>query len=201
VEIKVQHVNRNDLDFQQYMTETIERYNCGESITAASLPDGTAAAGDDNDQENNAPIPEIYFSVDEAKQALMVLTNDASLSSMIASSDQIGYNIWKEASSSPAGVHISTLVMFATCELRMRQLERFVGASFPKSVLRERQDTKARYEVDCDGMKISSIFACIEENKDRLRLSDYCVSQTSLEQVFNMHAAEAERCKHHQIDG
>jgi hypothetical protein len=83
----------------------------------------------------------------------------------------------------------------------MRQLDRFMSQTFPKNVLRERQETKARYEVDSDGMKISRIFASIEDNKDILRLSDYCVSQTSLEQVFNMHAAEAERCKLHQHDG
>jgi hypothetical protein len=41
----------------------------------------------------------------------------------------------------------------------------------------------------------------VEGNKDRLKLDDYGVSQTSLEQVFNMHAAEAEKFKHTRNDG
>jgi hypothetical protein len=68
-------------------------------------------------------------------------------------------------------------------------------------VLRERQDVKARYEVGAAGVRISSIFGKIEENKGRLKLSDYGVSQTSLEQVFNMHAAEAEKLKYGTTDG
>jgi hypothetical protein len=66
-------------------------------------------------------------------------------------------------------------------------------------VLRERQDTKARYEVSSQGVRISGIFGKIEKNKEVLNLADYGVSQTSLEQVFNMHAAEAERMKHEAL--
>ena len=201
LEVKVQHVDRNDSDFQLHMSDLLERFNVGE-ISTVSLPDSASiTADDDDDPENNVSLPEMYFNVDEAKIALELLSGDDTLSKLVEANDPIGYSIWKDASSSPKGVHISTLVYFATCELRMRQLDRFMSQAFPKNELRERQETKARYEVDSDGMKISRIFASIEENKDRLRLSDYAVSQTSLEQVFNMHAAEAERCKLHQLDG
>ena len=201
VELKVQHVNRVDNDFQLYMNDLLERYNVGEMSTF-SLPDSASIAADGNDDpENNISLPDMYFNVEEAKIALELISGDDVISKMVEPSDPNGYSIWKEASSSQKGVHISTLVIFATSELRMRQLHRFMSQMFPKNVLRERQETKSRYEVDSDGMKISSIFANIEENKEKLRLSDYCVSQTSLEQVFNMHAAEAERCKLHQHDG
>ena len=78
----------------------------------------------------------------------------------------------------------------------MGNMEKFFKDNFEAYVLRERQDNKARYEVSSAGVRISSIFAKIEADKDRLMLSDYGVSQTSLEQVFNMHAAEAEKLKH-----
>jgi hypothetical protein len=201
LEVKVQHVDRNDSDFQLNMSDLFERYNVSE-FSSFSLPDNSSrTADDDNDPGNNISIPDMYFNVEETKIALELLSGDDNLSKMVEASDPIGYSIWKDASSSPRGVHISTLVYFATSELRMRQLDRFMNHAFPKNVLRERQETKARYELDSDGMKISRIFASIEENKDQLRLSDYGVSQTSLEQVFNMHAAEAERCKLHQLDG
>jgi hypothetical protein len=200
LELKVQHVDRNDSDFQLNMSDLLERYNVGENSTF-SLPDSASITADDDEPEGNVLLPDVYFNVDEAKIALELLSGDDKLSKMVEASDPIGYSIWKDASSSPRGVHISALVCFTTSELRMRQLDRFMNQYFPKNVLRERQETKARYELDSDGMKISRIFSSIEENKDHLRLSDYGVSQTSLEQVFNMHAAEAERCKLHQLDG
>lgn len=49
-------------------------------------------------------------------------------------------------------------------------------------------------------MKISALFGTIEENRETLKLADYGVSQTSLEQVFNMHAAEAEKRKENTVD-
>lgn len=82
----------------------------------------------------------------------------------------------------------------------MKELHSFITERYPDSVLRERQDMKARFEVNSKGVSIAQIFSSIEENKEALRLSDYGVSQTSLEQVFNMHAAEAEKLKHGRMD-
>jgi hypothetical protein len=62
------------------------------------------------------------------------------------------------------------------------------------------QEAKARYEVGSEGTRISEIFASIEDNKERLMLSDYGVSQTSLEQVFNHFAAKAEELKQGTVD-
>ena len=83
----------------------------------------------------------------------------------------------------------------------MIKLSSFIERNHPNSILRERQDNKARYEVSSQNVRISSIFSSIEENKEELKLADYGVSQTSLEQVFNMHAAEAERLKQGRNDG
>ena len=95
---------------------------------------------------------------------------------------------------------LDALAAFATIELRMRNIANFGTERFPVHVLRERQDTKARYEVSAEGLRISAIFAAVEAQKDELRLADYGVSQTSLEQVFNMHAAEAEKLKQGRDD-
>jgi ATP-binding cassette subfamily A (ABC1) protein 3 len=129
----------------------------------------------------------------------MNVSGDNYLSCMIRSDNPYGYNIWKDASS-PVGVPLDALAAFSTSEIRMRNIDRFIVANFPANALRERQDQKARYEVSSKNTRISDIFACIEENKESLHLSDYGVSQTSLEQVFNMHAAEAEKLKQGRDD-
>jgi ATP-binding cassette subfamily A (ABC1) protein 3 len=144
---------------------------------------------------------DIFFKLDEALAALRALAGDAYLSSMVQihPDNPNGYNIYKNASS-PAGVSLYELAVFATIEIRMRNLEKYVTDTYASSILRERQDSKARYEVGSAGVRISAIFASIEANKERLMLTDYGVSQTSLEQVFNMHAKEAEKLKQGRDD-
>ena len=60
---------------------------------------------------------------------------------------------------------------------------------------------KLRYQIASKGVTISSVFANIEEHKEKLKVDEYGVSQTSLEQVFNTFAAVAEIEKKNTIDG
>lgn len=177
VELKIKLVSPQDEDYK---------------VNASKL------SKDDGDVEAEA-AEEQTFTLEEAWAGLTSLTGDTFLSSMVCMENPLGYNVFKNASS-PAGVALGELAAFATAELRMQTLETFVKETFPNSILRERQDSKTRYEVAAEGVKISSIFASIEENKEALQLGDYGVSQTSLEQVFNMHAAEAEKLKQGRDD-
>ena len=43
-----------------------------------------------------------------------------------------------------------------------------------------------------EGVPLSRLFAMFEEQKPVLRVAEYSLSQTSLEQVFNMFAAQQE---------
>lgn len=143
---------------------------------------------------------DVFFTFEETLSALQNLTEDDSISSMITPDNTYGYNIWREAQSS-VGVPLDALAAFATSELRMQGLSSYMEITFPDSTLRERQDLRVRYEVSSTGTKISEIFESIEAHKEDLHLVDYGVSQTSLEQVFNMHAAEAEKLKQGRNDG
>eukprot|EP00538_Stauroneis_constricta_P006033 CAMPEP_0119570644 /NCGR_PEP_ID=MMETSP1352-20130426/43716_1 /TAXON_ID=265584 /ORGANISM="Stauroneis constricta, Strain CCMP1120" /LENGTH=1964 /DNA_ID=CAMNT_0007620313 /DNA_START=556 /DNA_END=6450 /DNA_ORIENTATION=+ len=181
VEMKIKNAEKDDADYQAYL----ERIATGAGVT---MP---------KEDEEQA---EIFLTMDQARRALQAVTGDEFLVAMIDGSDPNGYNVYK-AASTPVGVDIHEVASFATVEVRIRQLHDFVARTYPNSVMRERQDTKARYEVSSKGVKISSIFQSIEENKIRLAVAEYGVSQTSLEQVFNMHAAEAEKLKHGTNDG
>ena len=152
------------------------------------------------DEEQLDTNMNLFFNLDEARAALQQLTNNEYLSSMVNIGNPTGYGIFKDCTSL-VGVPLSALAAFATNEIRMRDLGLFIMTAYPSAVLRERQDMKARFEISSEGLSIASIFEGIEENKDMLKVSDYGVSQTSLEQVFNMHAAEAERLKQGRMDG
>jgi ATP-binding cassette, subfamily A (ABC1), member 3 len=182
IEMKADVTHGNDEDYQS-----------NARVLAASK------LGITGDIEAVDPVQEnMLLNVDQAKVALQKLTGDASLADMLNNNNSYGYRVYKDAML--VGVTLNDLAVFATDELRIAKIESFFVENFPKHILRERQDLKVRYEVSSEGIRISSLFACIEENKVDLKLADYGVSQTSLEQVFNMHAAEAEKLKQGRDD-
>jgi len=180
--MKAELPNRNDEDF---------------IITASTL---AATKGATQVEESRGDLPEIFFSYAEVVAALASVDDASnSLAAMVTADNPIGYNVYKD-STSTVGVTLLALATWATTELRMKKIGQFLEQRFPGHILRERQDTKARYEVSNEGVRLSEIFSSIELNKEDLFLADYGVSQTSLEQVFNMHAAEAEKLKQGRDD-
>jgi ATP-binding cassette subfamily A (ABC1) protein 3 len=190
IEMKIKNVEVSDSDYLENLRRIAE-------VANVELPRMTKV-----DQECamiSAPDEVFLSTMEQTMQALTTLTGDDFLTSMVTATDATGYTIYKEATS-PVGIDIDALTVFATNELRMRNLNEFISQTYPNSVVRERQDTKARFEVASADTKMARIFASIEENKERLLVAEYGVSQTSLEQVFNMHAAEAERLKIGTLD-
>jgi ATP-binding cassette subfamily A (ABC1) protein 3 len=181
VEMKIKNVEPSDADYVENLSKIAE---------AADIMLPTLA-----NEEGGATHDDIFMDLTKAMTALTALTGDTYLTDMVSEHDPAGYTVFKEASS-PVGVDLDGLVVFATSELRMRKLNSFIAETYPQSIVRERQDTKARYEVSSQGVRIGNIFSNIEEFKADLQVNEYGVSQTSLEQVFNMHAAEAEKLKH-----
>jgi ABC-type multidrug transport system ATPase subunit len=165
LEVKVKSVNVHDKDYL-FFAKTLEN----------ARPCSVDEVYPDDDME-------LGFTVDQTKRALQILTGDDSLAKMVEPDNAIAYSVWRDASSE-GGIQLKQLAIFVTSEMRMHNLEQFISTTFPRHALRERQDAKARYEVDSTELKMSKIFAAIEKHKDMLLLQDYSVSQTSLEQVF-----------------
>ena len=176
LEMKVGIPDRNDADCSSY-TLTMGRHKQGASnALITEKPD------------------EILFNLPEARGALQELTGDTFLSDRVSIGDASGSVMYRDATSS-SGVSLSQMAHFATSQLRMRSLDQFIAATYPKAVLRERQDTKARYEIDSQALSIAHIFETIEANKGKLAVTEYSASQTTLEEIFNFHAAQAEALK------
>lgn len=178
VELKVKRVEITDQDYQEIAS------------SFAKVAEAPIA----QEVDGNMNYDNVFLNFDQTCNALTQLTGDAFLTQMLNENDPIGYVVFREANSR-TGIDLDGLAEFATTELRMRRLHQFIEEKYRDNVLRERQDTKARYEVNSEDLHIGSIFAAIEENKNELMVSEYGVSQTSLEQVFNMFAADAEKQK------
>ena len=204
LELKVKLVEREDEDFLRIRSELASFK--GSVVNDVHNDEEDANDGEEHverDEGMEAGVSkdedEIYFNLSEVHAALDAISGDDSISALVEESNPVGYGIWKNAVQGMQ--ELDELAVFCASELRMRRVEQAITEEYPSSLLRERQDNKTRYEISSEGVRISSIFAFVEENKEDLLLSDYGVSQTSLEQVFNLHASEAEKLKQGRNDG
>jgi len=182
IELTISEVQRSDRDFM----ELLPKLGSDKYSNAIDIEEGV-------DSDN------LYLNLPDAKSALDSIAGNNSFSSKLTSDDPVGYTILRSAESE-AGVSLSELAAFCVKELRIEALCKFFEEKYPGSILRERQDTKLRFEVSSDDTKISELFRTFRDEKDVLWLSDYGISQTSLEQVFIMHASEAEKAKEGTTD-
>jgi ATP-binding cassette, subfamily A (ABC1), member 3 len=171
IEMKCKPIEKDDFDYVELV----------ESLTRLRADDGRSP-------------DDMFFSLDETRKALDDLSSGEYLSALVLPGHPAGGHLYKSCSST-VGATLHEVAAFAAGELRIQNIEKFIHSNYATHVLRERQSSKVRYEVGAQNVKISSIFALIEANKGELMLDDYGVSQTSLEQVFNHHAEEAEALK------
>ena len=183
IEMKVKHPTDTDTDVLSTARTMLECLDMlGDDLEEAEL---LRVAGDTS-------IP----NLDQAKE-LCDVTNDC-LSKLITIDNPKGYSIYKLASEGV--LTVEELTGFCVEELRVKALVDFMEGSYQSAILRERQDSKVRFEISSDGLSISSVFGNIEKHKEELMMEDYGVSQTSLEQVFNGFASVAEKEKENTMD-
>jgi hypothetical protein len=148
VELKLKDVDVNDED---YLINLAKLRVCG---TGANADDADRAPSSAEEGRSSFVEGEAKFlRLPEALEALKSLTGDEYLSSMVSADSPTGYVVYK-AASSVTGATLNELASFATEEIRMRSLQAFVELTYPNSILRERQEGKARYEVASEGVRI-----------------------------------------------
>jgi len=77
-------------------------------------------------------------------------------------------------------------------ENRALAIQDFVSKAFTGSILRERQNGKARFEFPPQSMPLGNMFGILESNREQLQIEEYSLSQTTLEQIFNFFASQQE---------
>ncbi|CAM9724740.1 unnamed protein product [Sphacelaria rigidula] len=82
-------------------------------------------------------------------------------------------------------------------EQKCSRMIQFMMNNFHGVVIREKQNAKMRFEFpQQETMTLADIFGVIEEHVAGLCVSEYALSQTSLEQIFNGFAAQQEEETH-----
>ncbi|ALC47643.1 maker247 [Drosophila busckii] len=64
------------------------------------------------------------------------------------------------------------------------KVKEFVSKEFPNAQLQEEYKGILTYYIPLSGMKWSNIFGIIQKNQRKLKIADYSISQTSLEDIF-----------------
>lgn len=88
-------------------------------------------------------------------------------------------------------VESQTLLEWVCIETEGATVEHWLESTFRSAALLEHHGAQYTFNVEpSPGQSIGSIFGLVEEYKAELRIGDYSISQTTLEQVFNMFATE-----------
>nr|XP_014349979.1 PREDICTED: ATP-binding cassette sub-family A member 1-like isoform X1 [Latimeria chalumnae] len=66
----------------------------------------------------------------------------------------------------------------------LKPVQDFIESFFSGSTLKEKHHNTLQYQLSSSENSLSKIFSAFTQNKDRLKIEDYSVSQTTLDQVF-----------------
>eukprot|EP00744_Colponema_vietnamica_P001462 GILI01002420.1.p1 GENE.GILI01002420.1~~GILI01002420.1.p1 ORF type:complete len:1195 (+),score=422.18 GILI01002420.1:401-3586(+) len=77
-------------------------------------------------------------------------------------------------------------------EDRLHAIAAFVYSQFPGSVLLEHHSSFSRFRLPKQNLSLADVFRVFAENKEKLFVQEYSLSQTTLEQIFNSFAAQQE---------
>ncbi|CAM5115675.1 unnamed protein product [Eretmochelys imbricata] len=76
------------------------------------------------------------------------------------------------------------VVRIAGANPNLKPVQEFFGLAFPGSVLKEKHRNMLQYQLPSSPSSLARIFSVLSQNKKRLHIEDYSVSQTTLDQVF-----------------
>jgi len=118
---------------------------------------------------------------------------NASLADRVVASHPTGYNL-AAALERDGFVRAEAFCSWCVEETRFDVLNEFLKKSFGSDgvVVMERQNDFCRFKLrgSNDQLKLSKVFALVEDVKTKLNIREYSVSQTTLEQIFNQFAAQ-----------
>ena len=94
-------------------------------------------------------------------------------------------------------VHVDQFAEWWAFETVAARLNAFMKDTFAGASLVERHGEFFRYKLPELHMALSEAFAALNDAKDAMAIATYSLSQTSLEQIFNMFAAQQDEEKGH----
>ena len=151
---------------------------------AQIVPFSYVPSGDDlEDVRSEAPVANANISMQQLSDCCNAL-GDGKVSFAEVSEHGTGFLLHKTLEET-GSVSVDDVCSWWIMEMIAFDLASFMAKRFPGAELLERASPQSfRYKVPQTDMKISVMFAVIEENKKGLTISEYSVGSTTLEQVW-----------------
>jgi len=128
----------------------------------------------------------------------------ASVAETVSKTNEAGWVIW-DSLQRLGTVPLPIFTEWLLTEARIGALMAFVHTTFPGSSVAERQSNRVDFALGGFGrdgefrgaceqqpLCVADIFKSVEDAKERLAISEYSVSQDSMENIFNVFAAQQE---------
>jgi ATP-binding cassette subfamily A (ABC1) protein 1 len=126
-------------------------------------------------------------------QAKCEAFGDATFAERIVASHPTGYNL-AAAMERDGFIRAEAFLSWCVEETRFDALNAFLSEAFglDNVLVIERQNDFCRFKLrgSNDQLKLSKVFALVEDVKSQLNIREYSVSQTTLEQIFNQFASQ-----------
>ena len=133
----------------------------------------------------------VKISRAELQQACSNL-GDAARAEMITESNDVGWFIWSSLETK-GFVHAEDFCLWWLVQDLAAGLIQFIDGRFPGARLIERHDLQFRFNIPlARGEGLAQLFKTVEQAQQQLSISEYALSQTTLEQIFNQFAAQQE---------
>jgi len=76
------------------------------------------------------------------------------------------------------------LMEINAAEAAARRVQEFMRKAYPQSTVEQAHAGRLKYRLPQQGTSLSAVFSTMEQHKKALQITDYSISQCSLESIF-----------------
>ncbi|KAI4381515.1 hypothetical protein MLD38_007580 [Melastoma candidum] len=112
------------------------------------------------------------------------------LLSSVHSSDGVACEQLSEQLVRDGGIPLPVFCEWWLAKEKFAVIDAFVTSSFSGATFQGCNGLSVKYQLPCsEGFSLADVFGHLERNRERLRISEYSISQSTLESIFNHFAA------------
>nr|XP_018630849.1 ABC transporter A family member 1 isoform X1 [Nicotiana tomentosiformis] len=140
-----------------------------------------------------------WFGNEERVKALVSATDDSckifgdQLSEQLDRDGRYGFEPWKQPlAEMQGGLPLPIFCEWWLAKEKFSKIHSFIQSSFPGAAFQGCNGLSVKYQLPCgEGLSLADVFGYIERNRNQLGISEYSVSQSTLESIFNHFAASS----------
>ncbi|KAI4386530.1 hypothetical protein MLD38_004457 [Melastoma candidum] len=112
------------------------------------------------------------------------------LLSSVHSSDGVACEQLSEQLVRDGGIPLPVFCEWWLAKEKFAVIDAFITSSFSGATFHGSNGLSVKYQLPCsEGFSLADVFGHLERNRDRLRIAEYSISQSTLESIFNHFAA------------